>query len=359
VLRGTPGKGGASNPACASQSLPEMSSSNARSPARTWWVAFSVSAWLACSGEAPGPRLSSTAPTVDIVAPPVGVPDRGDDPAVVAIDYGGAAPCSGALVAPDVVLTALHCVASSEQTTPCPSATASPLSLRSPASMRVLVGDDVATAAERARGRDVVVPTDAQLCGADLALLLLDRTIDDVQPLAVRSTGAATGQHVRTVRFASVAGASPGVRKLLRDHVAVMNTTATELQVAETLADPGGGPALDETSGEVLGVASRNDEAPARDVYTRADTFLSLVEGAIAESQGAATTGSGVKKAKSGPADMGTNCAEGRDCAAGVCLTVSTAAQQYCSRMCAAHDRCPARFRCQKSQQGQEVCVAS
>lgn len=334
-----------------------MSFSNAWSPAWALWVACSVSGWLACSGEAPGPHLSSTAPTVDIVAPPVGVPDRGDDPAVVAIDYGGVAPCSGALVAPDVVLTALHCVASSAQATVCPSATPSPLSLRSPGSMRVLVGDDFASAAERARGRDVVVPTDAELCGADLALLLLDRTIDDVQPLAVRSTGAATGEHVRTVRFASVAGA--GVGKLLRDHVAVMNTTATELQVAETLADEGGGPALDETSGEILGVASRNDAASERDVYTRADAFLSLVQGALAESQSAAPTGSGVQKPKNGPADMGTNCAQGRDCAAGVCLTVSAAAQQYCSRMCAAHDRCPARFRCQKSQEGQQVCVAS
>jgi Trypsin len=276
---------------------------------------------------------------------------------VVAIDYGGAAPCSGALVAPDVVLTALHCVAPSAQAIRCPSATPSAPSLRPPASMRVLVGDDLASAAERARGRDVVVPAGAQLCGADLALLLLDRTIDDVQPLAVRATGAATGEHVRTVRFASVAGT--GVSKLLRDHVAVVNTTTTELQVAELLADEGGGPALDETSGEILGVASRDDEAPGRDVYTRADSFLSLIEGAIAESESAASTGSDVKKSKNGPADMGTNCAEGRDCAAGVCLTVSTAAQQYCSRLCAAHDRCPARFRCQKSQQGQEVCVAS
>jgi hypothetical protein len=323
-----------------------------------WCMACSLAGWLACSGEAPGPHLSSTAPTADIDEPPVGVPDRGDDPAVVAIDNGGVEPCAGTLVAADVVLTALHCVASNAQATACPGAEdAAALSLRAPASLRVLVGDDSASAVERARGRGILAAPDARLCGADIALLLLDQPIDDVQPLAVRSTGAATGQHVRTVRFAPSTGV-PGIAKLLRDHVAVVDTALTELQVGETFTG-GGGPVLDETSGAILGVASRADPTPARDVYTRSDAFLALVEAAIAESQSAVATGSGLKKAKDGPADMGTYCARGRDCAAGVCLTVATAAQRYCSRSCAAHDRCPARYRCQVSLEGEEVCVAS
>ncbi|MDB4997114.1 MAG: hypothetical protein JWM74_4546, partial [Myxococcaceae bacterium] len=40
-----------------------------------------------------------------------GVPDRGRDPAVVAIDVGGEGLCTGTLIAPNVVLTARHCVA--------------------------------------------------------------------------------------------------------------------------------------------------------------------------------------------------------------------------------------------------------
>jgi hypothetical protein len=292
------------------------------------------------------------------VVPPEGVADRGDDPAVVAIDYGGGDPCTGALVAADVVLTALHCVASTATETPCPIAAPPPLSLRSPESLRVLVGDGSDNAILRARGREILVAPDARLCGEDVAVLLLDQAIEDVQPIAVRPTGAATGEHVRTVRFARSASA-PGLARLLRDHIEVVGTTLTELQVAETFAGGGGGPALDETTGELLGVASRDAATPARDVYTRADAFLSLIEGAIADSESAGATGSGLKKPKNGPADMGANCAEGGDCAAGVCLTVPAAAQQYCSRVCAAHDRCPARYRCQKSQEGPEVCVAT
>jgi hypothetical protein len=36
---------------------------------------------------------------------------------------------------------------------------------------------------------------------------------------------------------------------------------------------------------------------------------------------------------------------------------VTVAAQRYCSRTCSTHDRCPARFRCQRSVQGPGVCV--
>ena len=66
---------------------------------------------LACSGElgAP-PGALAQAPVAEVVAPVAGVPDRGSDPAVVAVESAGAVVCAGALVAPDVVLTARHCV---------------------------------------------------------------------------------------------------------------------------------------------------------------------------------------------------------------------------------------------------------
>ncbi len=48
-------------------------------------------------------------------------------------------------------------------------------------------------------------------------------------------------------------------------------------------------------------------------------------------------------------------CATGADCAAGVCVSVGTAA--YCSRPCGTGDRCPTNFHCQKTTDQKQVCV--
>ena len=322
---------------------------------RVPFVVFSLV--VACSAAA-NPHAPTAAPSVDVVAPPPGVADRGANPGVVAIDAGDALPCTGALVAPDVVLTALHCVAILAAPLACSGpglGAASSPPLRAPDSVRILVGDDMATATERARARDILVPPAAPLCEADIALLLLDQTIDEIAPLVVRATGAAQGEHVRTVAWRR-SGARAGATKLLREHVAVLDTTSTELEVGENVLDGGGGPALDEATSQILGVVSRDEGEPSRDVYTRADSFASLIEAALARSwsNGVAR---GAKKAKTGPVDMGGNCATGGDCAAGVCVSVPSGAQQYCSRSCGSHDCCPARFQCQRSQEGSEVCV--
>jgi hypothetical protein len=311
----------------------------------------------ACSGTA-ATSLPSTAPDVDVVAPPPGVADRGDDPAVVAIDSGDATLCAGALVAPDVVLTARHCVSAPAGPSPCtgPGAASAP-PLRVPESLRILLGDDMATALERARGRAIMVPGASSMCGADIALLLLDVAIDDVQPLVVRPTGAAQGDHLRTIgwRLPTREGRAP---KILRDHLLVLGASSSELELAEAVTGAGG-PALDEATAEVLGVFSRSDAEPARAVYTRADAFAALIESALAESESAATS-TRASKNKRGPADLGANCAAGADCAAGVCVSVPAepeVLEQYCSRTCGSHDRCPTGFRCQRSQAGVEACV--
>jgi hypothetical protein len=317
--------------------------------------ALTVFAPLAgCAGEPTSPPASANAPVVDMVAPPPGVSDRGYDPAVVAIDFGGPSLCSGTLIASDVVLTARHCVTVDGAPVHCPASGRHVAPVLMPMdSLRVLVGDDMSTASERARARAVLLPPDASLCGSDVAIVLLDQAIDDVKPLAVRPTGAAKGDHVRTVGFGP---GMPHAMKMLRDHVAVTSTTTTELQLAEAMTGGGGGPALDETSSEVLGVVSRGDDEPEVDVYTRADAFLSLVESALAASLSSGVSDRSASKPTKGPVDMGANCTQGADCAAGVC--VLDGMRQYCSRTCAADDRCPAKFRCERSSEGQQICVA-
>jgi hypothetical protein len=225
----------------------------------------------------------------------------------------------------------------------------------------VLTGDDLATSVERAHARSILLPAIDDICAADVALILLDEAIDDVAPLAVRRTGAATGDRVRTVSFRAPPGAGPsagGFIKVLRDHVLVTTTSSVAFEVREDSGELTGGPALEEASGEVLGVASRRlpTSVSSGTGYMRADAFLSLLESALADSAfGGPGTSAGLLKSLKGPADLGANCAGAADCAAGACVTLG--ASRYCSRTCDAHDRCPAHFRCEPGGGGVLVCV--
>jgi hypothetical protein len=310
-----------------------------------------VSFALACS--APSSTASrSAAPSVARADPPPGIPVRGYEPAVVSLAIDGRVVCAGTVVASDVVVTARHCVSALAAQVPCPRAGPTEAPAVSPRSISVRVGDDSSTATERARGRAILVPPGSDLCEGDIALVLLDSAIDDVAPLSVRPTGAAEGDHLRTVEWVEDA-------LVLRDHVDVVATSAAQLMLHEPSSAFGaGGPALDEKTSAVVGVASRSrgDRAAATTVFVRTDAFATLFDQATAESAfGAPSARTHLLKAHAGPADMGATCTVGADCAAGACVAVDVA--RYCSRACGPRDRCPATFKCEVARSGGEVCV--
>ncbi|MBL8609264.1 MAG: S1 family peptidase [Myxococcales bacterium] len=349
-------------------------------------AACAVAPALAC-GDGPEPAPLPTRPESDagasapdageaVVADEVeivkGVPDRGRDPAVVAVDIGGTGLCTGTLISERVVLTARHCVADTRAEIVCPATKAQVGRAFDPRSLSILVGDDAERAQVVAHGLDVVAPGGVTLCDADIALIVTDRAIKGIKPLGVRRTGPAVGETVRAVGYGRPSDRSaPGV-KLLRDHVRVLSVSAAEFRVGEaTCQGDSGGPAIDQDSGEVIGVVSRGGPrcqgADVHNVYTRVDAFYWLVEEALrrageakvgdAGDAGAdaaappATTG-GKSKPEN---DVGAPCTSGADCAAGVCVSVGTSA--YCSRPCGAGDRCPTNFHCQKTTDQKQVCV--
>ncbi|MDP9035819.1 MAG: S1 family peptidase [Myxococcota bacterium] len=324
----------------------------------------SAGALAAGAGACGGPSLDRTSPgqLADVLAPPRGVLDRGADPAVVAVDAGDGRLCTGALVAPDVVLTSRSCVAATvgdPLALQCRSVIAQALSARDPRSLRILVGDDLSSAVERARGRRIISPAADLVCAADIALVVLDATIDDIRPLPVRTTGAAQGDRVRTIAYGRFTSRQ-SIEKIVRDHVQVLDSGSEELVLAESVCDRAmGGPALSELTGEVVGVSARDDGTSCDGgsgaaVYTRSDVYLALVAEALAQGSVPAKGGSMLRTRK-GPVDMGSMCASAADCAAGVCLTSTDA--QYCSRTCDPHDRCPSRFVCRRSQDAVWVCA--
>lgn len=343
--------------------------------------AFLVSA---CSGELERPRAGANAPDagpdgggleVDVVEIVNGVPDRGRNPAVVALDVGGQGLCTGTLIAPDVVLTARHCVSITSSKVQCPPSGPQIGRDRDASSIGVYAGEDATSAVLVARGRELVVPKSASLCDHDIAAIVLDRSVEGVAPLRLTKTAPRRGDTVRAVGFGKTEDADFGGIKLLRDHVKILDMSTAEFLVGEaTCQGDSGGPALDESTGDIVGVVSRGgpscEGSGVHNIYTRTDAFQELLAAALAKSgsgpaleddAGVVTAppkDAGVKTPKPTKpvTDMGDTCAKGSDCAAGIC--VKDGGRTYCSRPCGSGDRCPAGYNCKKITTTRSVCIA-
>ena len=214
-----------------------------------------------------------------------GTPDRGRDPAVVALRTDDGMLCSGTLIASQWVLTARHCVSHTYPTMDCARPGRQVLSDRSPSELHVFAGDDVRTAPEVAQGRRLVVPNSDRLCEEDIALLALDRPVRGITPAPLNlHRPVVVGQRVRVVGFGLRSDRSQVLvgQRYRRDGVLVRDVDSSELAIGEGVCSgDSGGPAIDPSSGAVVGVLSRGSDhcagTSAMNVFTRVDAFERLL----------------------------------------------------------------------------------
>ena len=292
-----------------------------------------------------------------------GAADGDRHPAVVALiahDSQGEALCTASLIAPDVVLTARHCVSLLRtEYVDCPATEAQLGADRAPSSIDVVLGSDVSTGRVAAHGKTIFTPPGKTLCDADVALIKLDRPIASITPLLFAPPNTAkSGGHVLAVGFGKLGDAGDAGVRRFRTHVPITSVQKTEFMVGEsTCSGDSGGPAFDEETGGIIGVVSRGgvrcDGKGASNVYTRVDPFFDLVGKALGHPP--ATTDPTPGSASPGAAsDMGEGCSSASTCAGGVCVQ-----GQYCSRHCGGTaGRCPAGYHCAPDASGGSAVCA-
>lgn len=121
------------------------------------------------------------------------------DDAVVHV-YAGH-PCSGVLVGPSLVMTALHCVArdgGASASASCASGVAPMSDLAPPSAVRVSVGSTIFSFHHYGVKAIVTSPT-RRLCNGDVAVLVLSEPVTEVSPLAVRTSPIGVGSKLTAI----------------------------------------------------------------------------------------------------------------------------------------------------------------
>ncbi len=232
--------------------------------------------------------------------------DEGSIGGVVALRVGAGGSfelCTGALVAPNVVLTARHCV--TKNTTTSVSCDENGRSANGPH----VVGDEapgtigiytgaspVFSKRPLALAKAIVSPQGDYLCDADIALVVLDRSLS-VEPLAVRlEAKAQVGETIRAVGYGQNDMNAPIGSRFRKNALRVLgqgkglSPSKTplgehEFEVGKSICQgDSGGPAISEKTGAVIGVVSRGGKCDEDfgHIYTTTAGFEAMFTQAFA-----------------------------------------------------------------------------
>jgi hypothetical protein len=361
----------------------------ARSLARTWVLLCAVGGVLSCASSSSDPDLAVVHAAIS-----GGQPDSVDSNVFVLVSHrgtAGVALCSASLIAPNLLLTARHCVASvTTDIVTCGQTVASAPFAASSFFATNTQSLDQATSAFGASA--VSVPSQAtDICGFDLALITLDSLVPPsvAQPLVPRIDRAVSrGESYSAVGYGQDSPGDAGIAGQRMDRAGLKVDCAPGgcgdgVEASEFVGDTGicsgdsGGPALD-ADGKVVGVVSRSTENCARPVYGSVaswkDWLIGVAKQAAVQGQytpplwvqtgssdpqvSAADSGAGSAGESAGSfGTQGDKCGAPQDCTSGFgCFSpTGSASNAYCAQFCDAQTSCANGTHCQS---GVGACLA-